>query len=130
LNGINKVNIDNNKLIDEKEFRDALKKCSMKSSSGISGFGYEHINKLFDIMKDEILDMYNNFMRDGIASECWNKMRMIPLFKRNKKDANKYNPNSFRPICLAENAFKILETLWINRMYPILHYESGENQFA
>jgi len=55
---------------------------------------------------------------------------MIPIYKSNKQDANNLDPKFFRPVCLAECTFKVLETIWIKKKYEILSDESGDDQFA
>ena len=73
--------IEDDELIDDDEFIMILKRCSMKSSNGRCGLGYEHFKRLFVNMKFVILEMFNGFMMNGYVSNCWNKMRMIPIYK-------------------------------------------------
>ena len=68
-----------------------LKRCSMKSSNGRSGLGYEYFKILFVNMKFVILEMFNVFMINGYVSNCWDNMRMIPIYKWKVFDSNRYS---------------------------------------
>lgn len=77
----------------------------------------------------EMLEGYNQCLKEGKFPSCWKAARLVLLKKPNKPDGE---PTSYRPLCLLDEGGKVLERLLCNRIITHIR-ENGDlaqNQYG
>lgn len=95
---------------------DELKKAIMynkNSAPGRDGITYEIIYNLPKCGHTVLLELFNEFLREGRIPEDWREFQIRPIIK---KGGTIGNPSSYRPIALASCLRKIMEKIIKSRL--------------
>ena len=65
------------------------------------------------VLGNNLMDVYNKCLSEGIFPNCWKNSRLV-LLPKPRKDLN--TPTAYRPICLLNEAGKLLERIIIGRI--------------
>ena len=103
-----------------KELKHALKKMKSKKAPGPDGITGEMLKHLGACSRAVLLKIFNHSWIKGVVPAVWKEAVVIPV---PKKEKDKKNPRSYRPISLLSCVGKLLERT-INRRL-INHLESN-----
>ena len=103
-----------------KELKDALKKMKTKKAPGPDRITGEMLKHLGACSRAVLLQIFNHSWIKGVVPAVWKEAIVIPV---PKKEKDKKNPRSYRPISLLSCVGKLLERM-INRRL-INHLESN-----
>ena len=101
-----------NSLLTMHELRTALQVANGKSP-GPSGITYDMIKHLPHTQLLKVLEVFNEIWTTGRFPDSWHFAHVIPIPKR---DRNREDPNSYRPIALTECLCKVMERIVKNRL--------------
>ena len=90
------------------EYQESLRSLKIKSSPGLDGVSYRVIKNFPRVAHESFLRVFNRIMRDGEFPSDWKEFAVLLLPKPGGK--------GYRPISLAQNLLKIMETLVEGRM--------------
>jgi len=117
--------------IKESELKEAIKKLSAdKKAPGPDGLlGGILSHSMGDILKTW-RSCFNSCLQEGCFPDIWKIAKLVLIRKKNDPLAN--SPGDFRPICLLDEASKILERIIANRLNAQLESTNGlqSNQYG
>ena len=96
-----------------KEFEEALKTLSKKTSPGPDKITNEMLQHLGPKSKKKLLKVFNNSWKTGHVPQAWREADMVPIHKKGK---DRGNAKSYRPISLTSCVGKLIERLVNNRL--------------
>lgn len=102
-----------NKNISKIEFDTALHTTKNTSSPGHDEINYHAIKNLPDHLTYELINIYNKVLKEGKYPNDWKTAKVTPILKKN---ADPFNPNSYRPISLLSCFSKLLEKILTKRL--------------
>lgn len=102
-----------NKEITRIELNLALSKTKNTSAPGADQITYEVIKQLPEEYIEELLQIYNNILTEGIFPKMWKLAKVVPLLKSN---SDPFDMNSYRPISLISCLSKLLEKILAKRI--------------
>jgi hypothetical protein len=94
----------------------ALKGFGRNKSPGIDGLPYEFYLRFWDVLGDDLVDVYNNCITRGSLSFSQRTGLITLLYKKN----DKLDTKNWRPISLLCTDYKILAKVLTNRLKPVL----------
>ena len=114
------------KKFDLEEIREAVWDCEGNKSPGPDGFNFTFIKRFWDLLKDDIWRVLNEFYENGRLSKGVNSsfIALIP------KVESPLGLNDFRPISLVGCIYKIIAKVLAARLRNVMHYLIEENQSA
>lgn len=101
------------RMFEEEEVREALMGKPNKKAPGPDGITYEHLKAAPEEVVPTLTRLFNECAKTGKIPEMWKRSTIVPLYK-GKGDAT--DPNNYRGITLACNAYKVLTRLVANRL--------------
>lgn len=104
--------LDIEKPFEEKELKEAVRSCGANKSSGPDGFRVEFYKRYWDLLKDELLEAYNEFAKHPKIPKGINAAFIILI----PKTKNPLLVKDFRLISLVSSIYKILA----NRLKKVL----------
>jgi hypothetical protein len=100
----------------ENEIHDAIMQMELNKSPGPNGFPAEFFQKIWAIIKGDLMEMFSSFHKGE-----------LPLFRLNfgtiillPKKENAVQIQQYRPICLLNVSFKIFTKVGTNRISSIV----------
>ena len=110
----------------EKEIKHAIFEMKEDSAPGPDGFGVAFFKNFWEMIKDEIIDMVNDFYLGNldISRLNYGVITLLPKIK------NANTVKNFRPICLLNVCFKIFTRLLLGRLTSLANKLIGRNQTA
>lgn len=114
-------------LIQEQEFRNALKSMKIGKSPGCDGISIELIREGGELVKECLLDIFNQLWLNSTNVEDWAKIIILPFYK-NKGDSSKCE--NYRGISLLCHAAKLYEHILEKRARAIIEPKLGEEQYG
>ncbi|XP_050232953.1 uncharacterized protein LOC126681456 [Mercurialis annua] len=111
---------------EEEEVFNALKSCDPNKAPGPDGFNMFFYGRSWQIVKEDIMQIFNDFCSTGLFPKGLNTAFLILIPK--VKGAS--NIKDFRPISLINGIFKLLSKVLANRLAPCLPDIISENQFG
>lgn len=113
--------------IESSELEYVLKNVSKKTSPGPDGLGYEFYTTYFNIVKDEMLAVFNAYLCEGEYPPGLFSSGVITLLP---KKGDKHDLNNRRPISMLNTDCKLFtKILWV-RLQPLLNGLIGPGQSA
>lgn len=122
--------IDNQNLarpIEMSELETALRTSSKCSSPGPDGISYEFYNCCFDIVKNDLLNLFNTYFINEEYPPGLFTSGIITLIP---KKGDKYDLQNKRPISMLNTDYKIFTKILWNRIQPVLEKLIGPGQAA
>ena len=100
----------------EEEIREAVFQCDGSKAPGLNGYSMAVFQSQWDIVRIDILKVFDKFYRSGIINELSNEtyIYLIP------KKFNSCRIRDFRPINLMTSLYKIIAKVWAKRLQAIL----------
>jgi hypothetical protein len=85
---------------------------------------------LVEILPRYITAIYNGCLRKGTFPKRWKKAFILPIIKRGQEES--CDVSKFRPICLLDIGWKVLDKIMINRINHHVYSKGymNENQFG
>lgn len=115
-----KVNREQNlallRVITEKEVEDVVKTMAKNKAPGPDGFTTNFFQAKWSFMKKDIVSTVEESRRNKRMHPTWNAtfMALIPKVEQTEE------PHSFRPIALCNVIYKILATIMVKGLQPLL----------
>ena len=113
-----------NKKIDLDDIFSALKKIKKNSSPGPDGITYEFYLEFFDVLKDDLLQVYTTSYAEKELAYSQYLALIILLYKKDVREDIK----NWRPISLSNTDIKILSKIMAERLKKVLPYIIHVNQ--
>lgn len=112
------------KPFEREEIKGVILEMKENSAPGPNGFGTIFFKKFWEVIRDDIEDMFKDFWGNQLDIRRLNYgvITLIPKLK----EAN--NIRQFRPICLLNVDYKWFTKVLTNRMAPIANKIIGKNQ--
>lgn len=132
LNHINKLlpqNMGNNLMspIGEQELLATIKSATRKKAPGPDGLTYEFYERHFELLKQDLLKLFNGFLDGSITiQENFSNGIIVLIFK----SGNRNDLQNYRPISLLNTDYKILAKLCARRLKACMELLIGEGQTA
>ncbi|CAL0333597.1 unnamed protein product [Lupinus luteus] len=132
LNGIlfNQISAEDNQLLvarfEEKEIKDAVWSCEGDKSPGPDGFNFTFIKKSWEVVKDDIFAMVDDFYVSGNLTRGCNSSFIVLI----PKTGCPSELGNYRPISLVGCIHKIISKFLAGRLKLVLHSVISENQTA
>ena len=111
-----KENEEITKLFSLQEIKEAVDDLKEEKAPGIDGFPGDFYKTFFDILKTEMINLYNDIMRTGKIPKSFKTSAISLIHKGNEK----YLLKNWRPISLLCLDYKILAKLMANRLKRLL----------
>lgn len=115
------------KMVDEEELRLTISNATKKKSPGPDGITYEFYDQHFNLIKNEMLKLFNGLITNVYPVQENFAKGIIILIPKN---GNKKDLNNYRPISLLNTDYKILTKILANRVAKCLELLLGEGQTA
>lgn len=114
----------------EEEVKTAIKSMKNKKAPGQDLLETEIIKSAWSTLGEEIIDMYNRCLSQGVFPRQWKQAVIRILLKSEDKDVTE--PRSYRPISLLPVLGKILEKLVVTRLGEIInnHPRTSNRQYG
>jgi Reverse transcriptase (RNA-dependent DNA polymerase) len=109
------------------EIEKTLIQCQKKKSPGPDGLNYEFYIKNFNVLGDDLVHIFNNFLENPRSIPKKFSEGAIILIPKNKNIAT---IEDLRPISLLNCDYKLFAKILANRISKILHTIIGEGQSA
>lgn len=90
------------------ELETAILSLEQRKSLGRDGVTNDILRRLGSVAKRVLLKLMNLSWRRGVVTQAWKEAKMVPI---PKKDKEKMNPNSYRPIFLLSCTCKLMERI-------------------
>ncbi|GJU07589.1 hypothetical protein Tco_1124019 [Tanacetum coccineum] len=102
----------------EAEINYAIWDCGPDKSPGPDGFTFAFYKKIWDTIKDDVVDFVQDFFNTGILPHGCNTsfIALIP------KIPNPMVVTDFRPISLIRSQYKIIAKVMVNRLAQVMHF--------
>ena len=113
-----------NKKLDLDDIQSALKKVKKNSSPGPDGIIYEFYQEYFDLLKDDLLQVYTASYEEKELAYSQYMALIILLYKKDVRE----NIKNWRPISLSNADIKILAKILAERLKKVLPYIIHVNQ--
>jgi exonuclease III len=94
----------------------ALKTLRNGKTPGSDGLPKEFYMCFWELLKDDLLEMLNNCLSDGVMPDTLRQAIITLLFKKNDPEYLK----NWRPISLLNVDYKILTKVLVNRVKPVM----------
>jgi hypothetical protein len=104
------------------ELRDVVFSNSQKSAGGDDGLNYMFMQKVFDAVSHDLLQLYSMLVRKGHHPSSWKNAKVVILPKPSKPDYSK--PKAYRPIALISVLSKVLEKTILKQVTFILEAQN------
>uniref|UniRef100_A0A803K7Y7 Reverse transcriptase domain-containing protein n=1 Tax=Xenopus tropicalis TaxID=8364 RepID=A0A803K7Y7_XENTR len=113
-----------NDFITEKELFDTIQSFKRNKVPGLDGIPIEFYVRFWDILKDDLLCLFNKCFYDKKLPASWQKgvISMLP------KEGDKTDFRNWRPITLLNTDYKILAKVFANRLKEVLGQVIHTNQ--
>ena len=96
------------------ELSAAIKKMTEKNTAlGPDGIPGKAVYLAMTALGENLLNIFNNCVREGKMPECWKRAKLV-LIPKPGKDLS--TPAAYRPICLISEAGKLLERVIAERI--------------
>ena len=118
--------VDLCKSFSEEEIYNALKNSPKNKSPGPDGFTMEFLKFSWKYTNKNILDIFNDFHKNGIINKNVNSTYIALIAKKE----NCYAPSDYRPISLTTSLYKLIAKVLAERLKLILPDTISENQLA
>lgn len=105
--------------ITENELEEILRKATKKKSPGPDGINYEFYSVHFDIVKGDLLKLFNGFIQGDFVPNDNFSSGIITLIH---KKGDKADLNNFRPISLLNSDYKLLMKILASRFIKIMDH--------
>lgn len=115
--------------ITKREMIEAIKKGKNGKAPGIDGIPSIAYKLITETFADRLIDTYNTCMRIGKIPKLWKEARVVLIPKTDWSNHKKGEKISARPICLINEAAKILERVINGRMMDWMK-ENPESELA
>jgi hypothetical protein len=96
----------------EEEVTNVIKEMTIDKAPGTDGFNGKFHNKCWDLVKEDIMKLFNDFYEGNMNLECINTA-YITLIPKNNDPQTK---NDYRPISLVSLPLKFITKLMANRL--------------
>lgn len=103
--------------ITEEEIFNTLKSCKKKKSPGPDGLNYEFYIKNFEIVKEELIKIFNDYLVGAERPPREFSAGVITLIH---KRGSKHHLENYRPISLLNCDYKLFTKIIANRISPFL----------
>lgn len=113
--------------ITEKELYSALMLCKKKKSPGPDGISYEFYIKAFEVIKFELLALFNGLLKGTLTPPKGWSDGVITLIKKEKLPKK---PADFRPITLLNTDYKLFTKVLALRLKKFMSKLLGPTQSA
>ena len=113
-----------NKKVDLDDIKSALKKVKRDSSPGPDGLIFQFYEIYFDILKDDLLQVYSTSYEQNELTYSQYLALIILLYKKNTREDIK----NWRPISLSNTDLKILTKIFAERLKHVLPQIIHKNQ--
>uniref|UniRef100_A0A803SYX8 Reverse transcriptase domain-containing protein n=1 Tax=Anolis carolinensis TaxID=28377 RepID=A0A803SYX8_ANOCA len=127
----NKVNEEDkimlNDEITQEEVIQVIKGLKQYKAPGIDGYTAEFYKTFMHELVPYMAEMFNEVYMRGIVPETWKLSEIIPVLK---PDRQPELPESYRPISLVNQDYKIFMKIIANRLEIILPKIIGEDQYG
>ncbi|KAH7961405.1 hypothetical protein HPB52_008890 [Rhipicephalus sanguineus] len=100
------------------EVSQALMAMNARSAPGPDGILTAFYVRFFEILGDLLTDVVNNFITEGKKPLSFRDGRVVLLLK---EGMDRSNPKSWRPITLLNTDYKLVATLLVLRLRPLLN---------
>lgn len=112
--------------IDESEIKEAISECGSSKSPGPDGFNFKFIKALWDLLKEVICSMVEEFHENGKFPKGSNASFLVLIPKKDKP----IRLNDYRPISLIGCIYKIIAKILAKRLAKVLPAIISECQSA
>ena len=111
------------------ELKRAGGRLKENTAPGIDGLPNEILKEVIGAYPKILLEVFNSCLREGRFFADWKKQRLVLLRKGNKPLGV---ASSYRPICLLDTMWNLLEEMILQRLQGHMVRENGlsENQFS
>lgn len=113
--------------IGEDELKHVVFSCTKKKTPGPDGISYEFYAKHFDLLKNDMLELFNGLLHGDVippSEFCEGYITLIP------KSGCSKNISGFRPISLLNCDYKIFAKIIASRIQQVIGKVVGEGQTA
>lgn len=117
----------NSELFTNKELHMVINKMKNRKAPGPDNFDLQIIKSALKIIETDLLEIYNECLRQGVFPNRW-KVGKIVAIRKGQKDETK--TGSYRPICLLPIFGKILEALILLKLNKAIEGKMAPNQFG
>ena len=111
---------------EEDEIKRAIQECDGNKAPGPNGFTLELFKTHWETMKDDVLRVFCEFVKDGVIHGVTNETYVCLIPKK----ANSSKVKDFRPISLITSLYKIIAKVLSSRLKQVLADTIGESQGA
>uniref|UniRef100_A0A803TV24 ribonuclease H n=1 Tax=Anolis carolinensis TaxID=28377 RepID=A0A803TV24_ANOCA len=121
---------DNRKLgteISYQEIEQVIDTLKNRKSPGGDGYTAEFYKEMKEIIIPELKILFNNIMKGGKIPDTWRESEIITVRKSGKDPED---PNSYRPISLLNQDYKIFTKILVNRIEEIISKIVKEDQYG
>lgn len=113
--------------IDEAELKAVVAGAAKKKSPGPDGISYEFYSVYFEMLKNDMLELFNRYLDGSLKPPKEFTAGIITLIpKVNQAD----NLNEFRPISMLNTDYKIFTKILANRLHAVVGDLLGAGQVA
>lgn len=116
-----------NEEITQQEILTVIKNLKSRKSPGLDGFTSEFYKMVGPLIVPEMQSLFNKIMKGGRAPESWRKTEIMIILKQSRDPTD---PNSYRPISLTNQDYKIFAKILANRLEKTLPRLIGEDQYG
>ena len=106
------------------EIKEAIWECDWNKSPGPDGFNFNFFKKFWDVVKNDIWRMFNEFYDNGVLARGCNAsfLALIP------KVDSPLGLNDYRPISLVASIYKMISKVLAGRLKRVISRIIEENQ--
>lgn len=115
------------KPIEEIELKNAIYSASNNSCPGPDGINYDFYKTFYDLIRDDMLTLFNSYLRDGEYPPALFSAGIITLIP---KKGDIHDLNNRRPISMLNTDYKIFTKILWNRLQPLMTKLLGPGQSA
>lgn len=113
-------------LFEEKEVRQAVMSCEGDKAPGIDGFSLALFQKGWGAIKQDLMEVFGEFFRNGVVNTCTNRTLIALVPKRERPG----RLGEFISICLVTYLYKVLAKVLATRLSSVVGSTVAENQGA
>lgn len=104
-------------LFTEGEIENCLRECNADKSQGLDGFNFKFFHTFWPLLKEDILDLFNDFHKSKCFVKSLNSTSLVLI----PKMVGAKNIKNFRPISLVSSLYKLIFKVLTNRLAKVLH---------
>ena len=108
------------------ELREAVKKGKRHKSPGPDGICHEFFKEMWDVVKNDTLDIINNTYMEGAVSDAQKHGHNLCLPKK----AATVSPENYRLLTIPKTDYKLLTIIIANRLRPWMKDILHHNQYC